>query len=71
MKNLIRLMLVSFFAFLTTAGFAQKDMIVATDQNLVDGEFDQYKTFTFASHVEDETDNRYFWESETMKSVLK
>lgn len=71
MKILLKFMLVSFFALLVTAGFAQEDMIVAADQNLEDGKFDQYSTFTFAKQIQDDADTRFFWESESMKGILK
>lgn len=64
-------MLVSFFALLVTAGYSQKDMIVTSDQNLEDGKFDQYSTFTFAKHIKDDANISFFWESETMKDILK
>ncbi len=71
MKNLIRFTLISFFALLVTAGYSQEEMIVTSDQNLEDGKFDEYKTFTFAKHIKDDANNEFFWESESMKSILK
>ena len=72
MKHLTRLILIPFFALLVTTGFAQKEeIIVVSDKNLEVGDFDQYKTFTFAKHIQDDTDFTYFWESESMKDMLR
>lgn len=56
-------------AFLTSC--AKDTALVGTDKNLEVAEFDTYKTFTFASHIEDADDNNFFWDSELMKLAVK
>lgn len=50
---------------------AKDSTLVGTDKNLEVAEFDTYKSFTFASHVEDVDNNRFFWDSELMKMAVK
>lgn len=50
---------------------AQKKVIVAADENLENGHFDTYSTFTFASHINDASNNLFFWDSELMKIAIK
>lgn len=64
--------LFSFFvitAFL--ASCAKDSTLVGTDKNLEVAEFDTYKSFSFASHVEDADNNMFFWDSELMKIAVK
>lgn len=38
----------------------QRQITVATDKNLGTADFGQYKTFTFANHIENAFDNSFF-----------
>ena len=69
MKNLKALLTVFIFLF----GFAnaQTQITVATDKNLEVAEFDDYKTFTFADHIEKASDDAFFWDSELLKIVTR
>jgi hypothetical protein len=71
MKNFLRISLVSLFSLIVLAGFSQDEMLVNSDQKLAGADFDNYSTFTFASHIEDVNNNQFFWENETMKSYVK
>ncbi|WP_462318290.1 DUF4136 domain-containing protein [Marinilabilia sp.] len=49
----------------------QGQVTVATDKNLGTADFGQYKTFTFANHIEDAYDNSFFWDSELLKIAAR
>ncbi|MGK7397670.1 MAG: DUF4136 domain-containing protein [Candidatus Cyclobacteriaceae bacterium M3_2C_046] len=66
-KTLAYLFALSFIV----ASCSQKSMTVATDRNLQQGEFDEYQTFTFASHIEEADNNNFFWDSELMKMAVR
>jgi len=50
---------------------ARETALVGTDKNLEIAEFDTYKTFTFASHINDANNDMFFWDSELMKLAVK
>lgn len=63
-----------FTAFVFILGFIaniQGQVTVATDKNLEAAEFEKYKTFTFANHIEDASDNFFFWDSELLKIAAR
>ncbi len=67
--------LLNFFSFIimTTLLFscARETALVGTDKNLEIAEFDTYKSFAFAPHVKDMSNNIFFWDSELMKMAVK
>lgn len=64
--------LLSFIIIATfIASCARDNILVGTDKNLEEAEFDTYKSFTFAPHVKDLSNNTFFWDSELMKLAVK
>ncbi len=59
------------FLFLYFIGYSQNDVVVATDKNLEDANFDAYKTFTFADHISDTGNNEYFSDNGTVKATIR
>lgn len=65
--------LIAIFAsvFFYLSAYSQDDVVVATDKYLEEATFDKYKTFTFAEHISDESNNNFFQDSELMKTTLR
>ncbi|PWE00879.1 DUF4136 domain-containing protein [Marinilabilia rubra] len=63
--------LITAFAFFIGLMNVQGQVTVATDKNLEAADFNEYKTFTFADHIEDASDNSFFWDSELLKIVAR
>jgi hypothetical protein len=66
LKSLSILVLTAF----TTAAFAQ-DPTVATDKNLEVANFDEYKTFTFADHINQAESDMFFLGDDLLKTQIK
>ncbi len=72
MKNLRLLYLFGFVLILAGSSCSRKATpVVATDKDLEQGEFDRYKTFTFADHINDASNDLFFWDNELMKLEMK
>lgn len=63
--------LLTSFVFILILGNVQSQITVATDKNLEVAEFETYKTFTFADHIENASDNLFFWENELLKTITR